>query len=96
MSGPTILDNISGPAVLSKLSTVILDCDGVLWQGSDVVPNAIEVPANWPNLAWSAVCNATCVSPMFMMARKEHMQRQMRLLSTRLPKTARVTLFQNC
>ena len=33
-----------GPAVLDGISTVILDCDGVIWRGNETVRNAPEVP----------------------------------------------------
>jgi hypothetical protein len=43
MPGACMLDKQAAAAVLDSIDTLILDCDGVLWQGSDVVPGAPEV-----------------------------------------------------
>ncbi|WIA32649.1 hypothetical protein OEZ86_003450 [Tetradesmus obliquus] len=41
-AAPRLLDEQSGPKVLQQLDTIIFDCDGVLWRGSDTFTNAVE------------------------------------------------------
>jgi hypothetical protein len=38
-----VLDERTAPERLRHISTLILDCDGVLWRGSDIIRNAPEV-----------------------------------------------------
>lgn len=43
VSGFRLLHTATGPEALTNVSTIIFDCDGVLWKGASVVHNAVEV-----------------------------------------------------
>ncbi|MEW5308031.1 MAG: hypothetical protein WDW38_000020 [Sanguina aurantia] len=45
VSGFRLLNTAAGPEALTNVSTIIFDCDGVLWKGSSIVHNAVEVSA---------------------------------------------------
>lgn len=36
------LSAAEGPAVLEGVSTLVLDCDGVLWRGSELMPGTVQ------------------------------------------------------
>lgn len=38
-----VLDEHTAPEKLHDIRTIILDCDGVLWRGSEIIRNAPEV-----------------------------------------------------
>ena len=50
-----VLDEHSAPSVLSGVDTIVFDCDGVLWRGSEVLTNAAEVR--------SPACLPACLPP---------------------------------
>lgn len=71
---PCILTERTGTLALQGIDTVILDCDGVLWVGSDVVRNANAVwTTSWLLLLLSitlhvfgniCVCRSIACSPL--------------------------------